>query len=360
MNRNVVIRSLDAHAGRTIIISDIHANLKAYHALLKKVGYRPQIDRLIIDGDFLEKGHDNLAILHELMRQSQTEDVHCIMGNCDFVCKNALYSYRLTFLRKILLMRPGSVLNEMGAELGLKIKPDTDMAVFCQTIRRHFLAELAFVNDLPHVIETPDTIIAHSAIQSPDHYGDDFREVINHSFYLREDLPRFEKRVVVGHMPVTEYCRRIASFNPIYDASRNIYSIDGGNVVKSSGQLNALILEGNRVSYASWDDLPETTVLEDVPAQTVLPFFVNWNEGHVTIRKCEGRQLYVYNEHLNRSFWVDEAFYRDHKVSEYTNYQMPLKKGERVKIVFPYGDQVQIKKNGILGWTYTSSLAFFK
>ena len=42
----------------------------------------------------------------------------------------------------------------------------------------------------------------------------------------------FHKKVIVGHLPVTEYCHSIASFDPIYDGSTNVYSIDGGNVVK--------------------------------------------------------------------------------------------------------------------------------
>ena len=44
------------------------------------------------------------------------------------------------------------------------------------------------------------------------------------------------------------------------------------------------------------------------------------------------------------------------KAYDYTNYEIPLKKGDTVKEVFAYQDKVQIKKNGILGWTYRSNL----
>lgn len=44
------------------------------------------------------------------------------------------------------------------------------------------------------------------------------------------------------------------------------------------------------------------------------------------------------------------------KGTDYTNYEMPLKKGNHVKIVFAYQDKVQIKKDGVLGWTYASNL----
>jgi hypothetical protein len=47
---------------------------------------------------------------------------------------------------------------------------------------------------------------------------------------------------------------------------------------------------------------------------------------------------------------------KDMKAYDYTNYEIPLKKGDTVKEVFAYQDKVQIKKNGILGWTYRSNL----
>ena len=105
MDRSIKIKTItQPPKGRTIAISDIHANLDGYQALLEKVRYQKGIDRLMIVGDFIEKGTKNLDTLHYLMKQSEQEDVHCIMGNCDFICKNVLYSYRLDFLHNILLI----------------------------------------------------------------------------------------------------------------------------------------------------------------------------------------------------------------------------------------------------------------
>lgn len=102
MNRNVVIQKLKTKAKRKIVISDIHGNLDLYQALLHKIDYKPGVDCLILLGDLVEKGKRNLDTLHYIMHQVQTEDVHCIMGNCDFIAKNVLYSYRLDFLKHVL------------------------------------------------------------------------------------------------------------------------------------------------------------------------------------------------------------------------------------------------------------------
>ncbi len=357
MDRSVKIQKITTPAkGRTIVISDIHANLTLYKKLLVKVNYRPHYDRLILNGDLIEKGHENLSLLHRIMKQVETEDVYATMGNCDFICKNVLYSYRLEFLKKVLLLRKESLLHEMCNEIGLTLDEHTDMEIFCQTLRKHFLKELSFCNDLPHVIETEDTIYAHSALRSPENYGDDFREVINCHLFLKNNTNYFPKKVIVGHMPVTEYATKIANYNSFYDSSMNVYSIDGGNIVKENGQLNALIFDQNHIENVAVDELPTATVLQDVTPGMQMPLYVNWNEGEIQILKHEKTQSYVFSEHLNRKFWVENEFIHDHKATGYTNYEMPLKKGETVQVCFTYQNKVQIKKNGILGWTYRQNI----
>ena len=83
------------------------------------------------------------------MKQAETEDIHLVMGNCEFVCKNALYSYRLNFLKKVLLQRKESILHEMAQAIGITFNEQTNMEVFAQKLRQHFLKELSFVNDCP-------------------------------------------------------------------------------------------------------------------------------------------------------------------------------------------------------------------
>ncbi len=99
MNRSVVIQKLETKAKRKIVISDIHGNLDLYLKLLDQISYKPNEDCLILLGDLIEKGKRNLDTLHYIMHQVQNEDVHCIMGNCDFIAKNVLYSYRLDFFK---------------------------------------------------------------------------------------------------------------------------------------------------------------------------------------------------------------------------------------------------------------------
>lgn len=360
MNRNVIVKNLDKNRkGRTIVISDIHANLDVYLGLLQKVNYQKNIDRLILLGDMIEKGPKNLETLHYIMHQVKTEDVQCIMGNCDFIAKNVLFSYRLDFLNHVLSFRKESLIHEMAHEIGIQFSKHCDMQEFCQQLRKHYLKELCFLNDLPHVLTDEDTIYVHASLVNEQTYGKDFREVMTQPFFLHQDH-HFKKKVIVGHLPVTEYYKKIADFNPIYDAKRNIYSIDGGNIVKQGGQLNALIFQENTVTIESYDELPQKKVIRDVKEHVQIPFFITWNHGQVDILKREEKQSYVYSPYLNRKFWVENEFLSisntEIKATDYTNYEMPLKKGDIVKVISTYQDKAQIKKNGILGWTYISNL----
>ena len=76
-------------------------------------------DELFLVGDLLEKGAYNMETLHFIMELSKSPHVHPMMGNCDFVCKNVLYEYRLDFLKEVLLHRQNSILHEMAATLGI-------------------------------------------------------------------------------------------------------------------------------------------------------------------------------------------------------------------------------------------------
>ncbi len=365
MNRKPIIQKLPAFSGRTLVISDIHGSLDLYQALLKKCHYTPGQDRLILLGDLMEKGEQNLDLLHVLMEQASFPNVYMTMGNCDFVAKNVLYSYRLDFLREVLLKRSNSLIHEMIDQLGLPpLDSSTDMDVLAATLRKHYLKELAFLNDLPHVLVSPKAIFAHSGIVDEETYAHDFRYIMaNYHFGWQEH--HFLKPVVVGHMPVSEYCSTVACFNPRFDQEKNILFIDGGNQVKRAGQLNALMFWNDDLTFESMrfecvDALLEVQVRKNTYPKNTDPFFVTWTDGIVEILENHSKSDLVYSPALKRAIEVDKTFLRqdgDHlRASNFTNYEMPLEKGETVSLVNLWDDKAQIKKNGCLGWTAQSNL----
>lgn len=351
INRHVKIRRLPQWEGREIVISDIHGDLDTYELLLKKLSYTPNKDRLILLGDLVEKGTQNLALLRKIMKQTQEETVFCIKGNCDFTATNFLLSYRLGYIHKILLERRNSLIHEMIKKAGLpEMDKDTDMDQLAEELRRRYLPELTFLHALPHMLITPKRIYVHAGLQNEKTGAEDFRDVMTCPLF--DQTPgTFRKTVVVGHMPVTEYCIRKADFSCRFNAAKNLWSIDGGNVVKRAGQLNALVFEGSVIRTEYADRLPLVPVLHTAQAENRSPFFVPWNHGQVNVLEPGPMQSKVYSPYLNRSFWIDNEFLHDNRGSDFTNFQMPVVHGEKVSLVCLYGRKAQIKKHGVLGWT---------
>ena len=116
IDRSICAKSISIPSNRRIIaISDIHANLHIFQKLLKQIRFDSTLDELFLVGDLLEKGQQNMETLSYLMKLSQDSHVHLMLGNCDFVCKNILYEYRLDFLHEVLCQRQNSLIHEMAA-----------------------------------------------------------------------------------------------------------------------------------------------------------------------------------------------------------------------------------------------------
>lgn len=357
MNRQVKSIRIPRWPGREIVISDIHGNLKDYEKLLEKVDYQPKEDRLILLGDLVEKGPENLKTLRKIMKQAEDgEELVVLMGNCDFVAKNFLFSYRLDFIKEVLLNRKNSLIHEMIAEAGLPaLDTETDMDDLAYSLRQKYLPELSFLNDLPQVAESPKRIYVHAGLLNEEDYAPDFRFVLTYPLF-GETQQVFSKNVVAGHLPVTEYCRHKADFNPRYHSESHIYSIDGGNMVKKGGQLNALIFEDPITSTASVSSLPVVKAIRQTNPRNPAPFVISWNHGDLEILQENENQVQVLSNYLHRKFWIDRAFLHGNKGTDFTNYEMPLRYGDEVELVCLYGNKAQIKKQGILGWTLQENL----
>ena len=360
IDRSICAKSISIPSNRRIIaISDIHANLHIFQKLLKQIQFDSTLDELFLVGDLLEKGQQNMETLSYLMKLSQDSHVHLMLGNCDFVCKNILYEYRLDFLHEVLCQRQNSLIHEMAACMHEKITKDTDMVRLARKLKSTFRKELTFIADLPHVIETQDYIFAHAAILNEQTYGNEMRDIMRHDRFFLKNIA-FHKYVIVGHIPVSEYCSTICDFNPQIDQRKHIIAIDGGNAVKRAGQLNALILHHGQFSFAHCDDLPEGIILPNYTPKQKDSIYITWHERAVHVLKEEKNQAYCQQIATGRRLWIPKAFLYEENgnfsAENYTNYLLPVRHGETVKIISLYEHYALVKSHGIMGWIPRSIL----
>ena len=329
-------------AGRRILaVSDIHGNVDFLDGVLAKADFAPG-DILFVVGDILEKGPRSLDTLRRIIALSQTHTVYCLRGNCDQISLDFMdeTGWPDDKLWMVLQSWKGrGFLMQMADEAGFSLRDGRDFPALRALIRTRYAAELAFLEAMPVVIETQNHIFVHGGIPREDRLEElEAHTLMKNDDFLGQGLS-FHKWVIVGHWPVTLYHPHIPSAKPIIERDRHIISIDGGNVLKADGQLNALIIpdvDSEAFSYVAYDGMPVAEALDD-QAASENPINIRWHESAVEVLRrgeefswcrhpASGRELWILNEYLYQG--KDGMHCEDS-----TDYRLPVKTGDRLAIV---------------------------
>ncbi|WP_409294151.1 metallophosphoesterase [Peribacillus sp. SCS-26] len=350
---------------RTLVISDIHGELGLLKELLEKTNFTAE-DCLIINGDLCEKGSSSSGVIRYVRELAHSHPhVYVTEGNCEAIMDHLMEENQE--LIDYLIAREKSLYNEWLHELRFTLTKDTSIRDVKELLALHYKNEIQWINSLPTAIETEDFIFVHAGIENCE----DWRETPRMAALT---MPEFlggshmaEKVVVVGHWPVSNYPFVHTGQNPYIDREKKIIAIDGGNVLKQTGQLNALIIQYKdgvpRYSHAYADSLPTLEVQEDFYADIAMQGAVKYPDYDLEIlqrgkdftlcrQASNGTELYLKNEYIILS--------EDGICTARTDVaccQLSVKKGDIVSVV----DEnctgfVLIKKDGRDGWTAASVL----
>lgn len=343
---------------RVIAISDIHAHLQQLRRLLDKVGFTRQ-DILVIVGDILHRGKENLSALRYLMRLSETHTVYPVIGNVD----EWILSCALTFdsaqlfreAQQHLSWYGSSLFCEMAAELGLEITPELDIEAFRRGARERFAPELAFMHALPTVIQTPSLTFVHGGIPAGPIdalRGALARQLTKWDAYMDEGIVN-DRWTIVGHWPVCLYGGGPMRFSPVASARQRTVSIDGGCGIKDEGQLNALIIEDGAFHWQSYDELPAAVAL-DAQAASSSYHAITFMNGEIDVLSREGGCTLVRHKPCGYRMWApNEQIYDSGgtpRCNDITDYRLPVAPGDLLRILWETDRGVVCKKNGVEGW----------
>ena len=355
------VERLELPPGRRILVmSDIHGNLPYFEGLLKKLGFSER-DELIIDGDFLEKGAESLPLLRRLMALSAAGHTHCLNGNCDtwFGIFRPEYGPEddRHFLHYMQNKRCG-LLWDMCRELGIDPMAITDFTPVKTRLRTAFPTEWDFLRELPDAIETENFVFAHAGMTPGKPLREHRRDELNRIDRFLDRPMRFDKWLIVGHYPVVLYGENIVCADPIIDRAKHVICLDGGCVLKDDGQLNALIIpdkDSEDFSFAAYDPFPEYTVLED-QAEGPRSYYIRWGDSRVQVlrrgrefSRCRHVRTGYEMEILTKYLFTEEEFTN---CNDCTDYVLPLKKGELVRVVERTSRGYLVKRGGTTGWYF--------
>ena len=355
------IERLEFEPGRRIlVVSDIHANLPYFRGALEKAAFCAK-DELIIDGDFLEKGQQSLETLRFIMELCELGNVHPILGNCDAHWTEDVFSDLPDFDDHVLHYmkhKQYGVLWEMCAAAGLDVMSMQSFTPHKETLKRLFPRELSFLHGLPHAIETDNFIFAHAGIDGSKPLSEHSTSELMHRDAFLHEGQSFDKWVIVGHWPVVLYGENVVCANPIIDRARKIASIDGGCVLKDDGQLNVLVIpdrDSDEFTWVSYDPLPEKRVLRGQSGSTC-SYYIRWGDSRV--RVLERGEEFSRCRHVRTGYEMDiltKYLFRagdETDCNDSTDYVLPLRAGDAVRVVEETSRGYLVKHNGVSGWYF--------
>ncbi len=294
---------------RILVISDVHADKKGFLGVLEKTKFGRE-DALVIVGDILGRGADSVELLRMVMEMYKQGNIYAVMGNHDigFVKRNR---------------------SQVTEE------------------------EYAFVEGLPHIIDCRFAAFVHAGIR-PGKLEEQDAEYCLSAKAFGEENDIFEKPVIVGHWPASNYSRDVIDANTYHNPKTNVICLDGGNSMKRWGQINYLIMNaaGEILESDYYDHLPRIQALEN-QAESAEYFTLFFPHTELEIRECREEESVCYVPWLKRELTIHNECIYEYKgktyCSDMTTYCLPVRAGEILTYCAVAREGLQVKRNGIIG-----------
>lgn len=334
---------------RVIVTSDIHGDYEGFIKLLEIVKFTSK-DCMILVGDILEKGKDSLKLLRRVMNE---KNIFLVLGNNDTLFSDwksgqVLPSDMLWYMNS----RKNSIFIEMANELNCSYKTEDDIKILEDKIFSTYQNEINYLNNCPYILDTNIATFVHAGLDpNKDIYHQETEVCLTAPAFANSDT-YFEKMIVVGHWPASNYSKSKITLNCYYNKSNNIMSIDGGNSMKSWQQINYLIFEDNKLKSYAFDRCEKIRCLESQnessnPISLIFP-----NTSIVVKEKYEDDSL-CFIPYLNLEMIIKNNHIYEYKRQTYcydfTTYHLEIKENEIVSYCEIEDDGILIKKNGIVG-----------
>lgn len=351
-----VYRSISLPPDRRVLaVSDVHGDLDTLKGLLSAAAFRPD-DILILVGDLVEKGPRSMDVVRHVLELKKTHTVYAVSGNCDGVLWDE-FSPEDVF-ESMRSFGPRMALVQMARELNFPVRSPADIPPLWAACRTRFARELDFLSGLPTILESEHYLFVHGGVPRQDRFTElDRWSCMKNDAFVSQGYS-FSKWCVVGHWPATLYRKDLLCYDPWFAPEQKIASIDGGCVIKSDGQLNALVLPprpGGAFDWFRHDRLPRRTAL-DGQSPSAFPFSFKWGDHEVQPLRRSGDLVLCRHCSTGRELWLpasrlwkegDRCFSADA-----TDYALPVSPGDVLSIVLETSWGTLAKKDGVTGWYY--------
>lgn len=344
---------------RIVVISDIHAHSAVFDKLLAKVALKDD-DYLVILGDFINKGPDSLGATLKMMTLAKRPRTFILKGNHELFIDTYLRSQQdfpkmYDFIKA---NRYPVILHDIARALNYDVLSNSDSEAFRKAVLKEYADTFNFIHTRPIILECEDFIFVHGG------YDKALAQAMDEDKLLKYDdfntySPVQDKTVVVGHWPTSNLRHDIHTNMPYFNDDKHIVFVDGGLGVKSSGELNALIIsaQDHAISYKTVqaNHFTKASIIKTHHFQKEKPIFVNYPHFNIDVlqhgkqfNKClhrhSGVELSVFNSLLEKG--AEGNFIKVVYINRFFN----LSVGDTVEVVQRFDDCVSVKHKGEFGW----------
>lgn len=339
---------------RIIVTSDIHGDHTGFIRMLEQVDFSEH-DAVVILGDILEKGADSLGLLRTVISHAKAGNLYAVEGNNDAIFIN-WYAGNISDedICRYVNSRKSSFILDMARQLGMRYETAEDIKRLKAALEGSFHEEIEFLKGLPHIIESELAVFVHAGIQ-PGELEDQDPEYCMTAEEFGHQQYHFEKTVIVGHWPTSNYSSSVITINPYINKASNVISIDGGNSMKRWQQINYLIFQNGTIQFGYYDNLPQIRAL-DSQEESTDPFSLLFPRTQIeSIRETDAGK-YCYFPYLKRELLIAEEHIYRHKgryySHDFTTYRLPVNAGELLSYCDDRNNGILVKRNGIVGNYY--------
>lgn len=338
---------------RVIVVSDMHGHADLFRSVLQKACFAGK-DALVILGDICNKGPQSLPLLRHVMALAQRENVHVLMGNNDLTILYWLDG-RFSDDEVCQWLHEGNhtIIHNMADELNHSYTTVSDVTHLKESILDRYTAEIQFLRELPHIIESDIATFVHAGIKPGPLEKQEIAACLSYPAFADQAF-RFDKPLIVGHWPTVNYCKTVADQNVAVNPLTNVISIDGGMGTKHSGQINYLILDssGSPMEWGYCDELPQITALDD-QAENESFTNVQFPNSKIVIEDDLGDTAACYLPAVDMRMIFSKDRIYEYKgswyCSDFTTHHLKVCKGETLSLCRVFQEGILVKKDGIVG-----------
>lgn len=236
---------------RTIVITDIHGCYEEFVELLEVLEYKRGVDRLVLMGDYIDRGKQSLQVLELVMELSEVENVIVLGGNHEDMFLSWLDNP--IFEREDIYFQNGGLktVENFCKPYGVYGKT----ARTKQIIKRYYQKHIEFIRNLPDYFEDEKHIFVHAGVNLV--YAD-WKNSSKQEFRWIRDMFWFQpnetgKKIIFGHTPTwfLHSDARLGEPKESHDVwmskNKDRMCLDGGCVF--GGKLHALEIDHDTGEY---------------------------------------------------------------------------------------------------------------